>query len=836
MRRFCRCLVLFILLSNWLNVASAQKIYWSEVDDNFRIRRANLNGTHIENIVTRLEGWPISMTLDVADGKMYWTQNNPSWGDTNTNGKIRRANLNGTNIEDIVPELGNMWSIALDVTNRKMYWTHWTQISESPDRYRTKIQCANLDGTNIENIVTGLESNYWDSIIALDVVGGRIYWVYDRKFWRANLDGTSIEMIFGWELYDITIDSVNRKMYLASRGRIQRANLDGTNIENIVTGLGVPGEIALDIANRKIYWREHYWKGNDRFVTIRRSSLDGTNVQNIVAGGSELITDIALSIPPLTMNIVSIPDPNLRAAVRKALGLSQNARITRQAMQRLQRLDTHVAHSSGTIRNITGLEHAKGLKSLSLAANQISDITPLAHLTNLTWLDITTNRISNAAPLAGLINLEVLQLNGNPIRDTSPLRTLLKRNPDLELDIYVPQSEPQVINISDENLRAAVRKALGLGTNTPITKQAMLGLTKLYARKRQIKNLTGLEHATQLRDLDLKGNIIRNIRPLAGLTKLRRLVLWSNQISDINPLSQLKNLRVLDLDSNRISNIQPLAGLTELEELYFQGNKVTDITPLTNLTELEELYFQGNKVTNITPLTNLTKLEVLHLADNQIRNIRPLAGLTKLWRLVFWGNQISDINPLSQLKNLSVLGIGTNRISNIQPLAGLTELEELYFEGNKVTDITTLTNLTELEKLHFEGNKVTDITTLTNLTKLEKLSVNGNPIEDMTPLRTLLKRNPNLDLDIDTNQFASVHMGASQRPPIYWVDRKKGTLHRLTGATVEHLMPYTRQVTSLAVDVASGKLYWTNKSNYQKNDRRGANLARESEWHKPSKS
>ena len=75
----------------------------------------------------------------------------------------------------------------------------------------------------------------------------------------------------------------------------------------------------------------------------------------------------------------------------------------------------------------------------------------------------------------------------------------------------------------------------------------------------------------------------------------------------------------------------------------------------------------------------------------------------------------------------------------------------------------------------------------------------------MTPLRTLLKRNPNLDLDIDTNQFAIVHIGASQRPPIYWVDTEKGTLHWLTGATVEHLMPYTRQVTSLAVDVASGK-------------------------------
>ena len=73
---------------------------------------------------------------------MYWTD----W----IMNKIQRANLDGSNVEDLVTGLGDPRGIALDISKGKMYWT---------DVGTSKIQRANLDGSNIEDLIsTGLRS------------------------------------------------------------------------------------------------------------------------------------------------------------------------------------------------------------------------------------------------------------------------------------------------------------------------------------------------------------------------------------------------------------------------------------------------------------------------------------------------------------------------------------------------------------------------------------------------------------------------------------------------------------------------------------------------------
>ena len=73
-----------------------------------------------------------------AQQKMYWTDNGTD--------KIQRANLDGSNVEDLVTTgLSNPRGIALDLINSKMYWT---------DFGTEKIQRANLDGSNVEDLVT----------------------------------------------------------------------------------------------------------------------------------------------------------------------------------------------------------------------------------------------------------------------------------------------------------------------------------------------------------------------------------------------------------------------------------------------------------------------------------------------------------------------------------------------------------------------------------------------------------------------------------------------------------------------------------------------------------
>ena len=89
--------------------------------------------------------------------KIYWT-------DASTD-KVQRADTDGTNVEDIVTSgLTETRGITLDISAGKMYWT---------DALANKIKCANLDGTNVQELITsGIE---WPTGIALDSMAGKMY-------------------------------------------------------------------------------------------------------------------------------------------------------------------------------------------------------------------------------------------------------------------------------------------------------------------------------------------------------------------------------------------------------------------------------------------------------------------------------------------------------------------------------------------------------------------------------------------------------------------------------------------------------------------------------------
>jgi hypothetical protein len=107
-------------------------------------------------------------------------------------------------------------------------------------------------------------------------------------------------------------------------------------------------------------------------------------------------------------------------------------------MAQLRRLNLN---STG-IKDLQPLTTLTNLYDLFLSNNQISDLTPLAGLTNLRVLGLARNQISDVSPLVELTNLRDLYLAGNPIEDFSPLRTLLANNPNLKIDIDIPDPSP----------------------------------------------------------------------------------------------------------------------------------------------------------------------------------------------------------------------------------------------------------------------------------------------------------------------------------------------------------------------------------------------------------
>ncbi len=236
------------------------------------------------------------------------------------------------------------------------------------------------------------------------------------------------------------------------------------------------------------------------------------------------------------------------------------------------------------------------------------------------------------------------------------------------------------VYFADPNLQAAVEAELGI---TDPYAADMLGLIMLDANDLGISDLTGLEFATNLTELDLHGNEIVDISPLSGLTGLTYLNLWINQISDISSLSGLTSLTNLNLWTNQISDISGLSELSNLAYLDLNANQISDMSSLSGLTSLTQLCLGDNQIIDISVLSELTNLDRLHLFKNQISDISSLSGLTSLTHLGLGDNQIIDISVLSELTNLTHLGLWSNQISDISVLTSMDALVSLlWLDGN----------------------------------------------------------------------------------------------------------------------------------------------------------
>ena len=80
------------------------KIYWAPCNSS-TIRRANLDGTEVEGVIVS-QGEVGNLAIDHKGGKIYWTETGE--------GTIRRANLDGTEVEELLSGLVVPTSIALN--------------------------------------------------------------------------------------------------------------------------------------------------------------------------------------------------------------------------------------------------------------------------------------------------------------------------------------------------------------------------------------------------------------------------------------------------------------------------------------------------------------------------------------------------------------------------------------------------------------------------------------------------------------------------------------------------------------------------------------------------
>ena len=185
----------------------------------------------------------------------------------------------------------------------------------------------------------------------------------------------------------------------------------------------------------------------------------------------------------------------------------------------------------------------------------------------------TVEFIVNANEKMEQVQLVVMDIHGNFYQSSH------------SIDIQALISKGETVNIPDPNLAASIRNALQFEPNHQITQIDLLGLTKLSIQNQKITDLTGLEHAKNLKYFTLVNTHISDITVLAQLPDLKEVDLAFNQIRDVKPLVELPNLRTLLLSENQISNTTPLASLVNLKVLNLEGNPIKNRKPLFDLLE-----------------------------------------------------------------------------------------------------------------------------------------------------------------------------------------------------------------------------------------------------------
>jgi RHS repeat-associated protein len=173
----------------------------------------------------------------------------------------------------------------------------------------------------------------------------------------------------------------------------------------------------------------------------------GANVLTVratdAAGNSSTFTKTITLIAAVDL----FTDPNLEAAVRTQLALPSSHLVTKTDLLGL----TTLTADSNTISNLTGLQWATNLQSLTLTPSDwsvtglLTDLSPLSGLSSLTFLsvvktgitggslsalsglsklgtlDLRYDPVNSVSAIAGLGSLATLKLYGDPITDLSPL-------------------------------------------------------------------------------------------------------------------------------------------------------------------------------------------------------------------------------------------------------------------------------------------------------------------------------------------------------------------------------------------------------------------------------
>lgn len=495
----------------------------------------------------------------------------------------------------------------------------------------------------------------------------------------------------------------------------------------------------------------------------------------------------------------------------------------------LKRL-TSLNLSHNELTNIEPLQHLSNLVYLNISNNGIADIEPLdnlkakANVSNQTIIipkmhipnpEFTITNLLNTKRGTGLEVSKgahvpdswVIRADNNDgivLNNALTHRILLQMSITfqyhnlVEADTFSGQllfdivTTATPIHFPDPVLQQAIIKVLqtsynqNIQENSNITAGQMELLKVLDVSNLGIKDLTGLQYAKNLLDLNISGNAIHDISVISSLTNLVVLAAHHNHIEDITALTNITNLVSLELQNNCISNINSLRRLINIANLNLSHNRISNINPLQDLKGYAnireqtitipqlELTMKEEVVENIlkTPYGSDLQLQVgnnvpkwwqisptindgIHFsnvtATEELRDVDILFSYDSLefnGRIQFTTILTSIINenvvdiPDSALRTAIIETLNSKYNENVSVDDEIREnqlelLTSLDVSGHNIKELTGLESAVNLVKLNISCNQITDISPLKGSAKLTVLALHGNNLHNLTVLSNI---------------------------------------------------------------------------------------------------
>lgn len=265
------------------------------------------------------------------------------------------------------------------------------------------------------------------------------------------------------------------------------------------------------------------------------------------------------------------------------------------------------------------------------------------------------------------------------------------------------------VTFEDPVIESAIREALGVSQDEPVTTDQLETLTSLRSHENGVTTLNDLAKCKNLEELRLEANAKTkfNLEPLRDLTSLQHLDL-DGVVLNIAPVMELPNLRSLSIQG-MVGNLDftPIEGHDSLEIIYLLNratNTLTDFMPLQSQKSMRTVTLPLREEEVQPLLESWPNLEYFALYSCRVTTDELSTMATrKLRRLQvkLYDDQPADFSWLSEQPDLYWI-ILFNCNPDDAALASLAKaapgLEYLEFGGKNITDFTPLQSM-QLKRL-----------------------------------------------------------------------------------------------------------------------------------------